>query len=187
MKRSNYIDKFIRSRCAPDLLALGFYPNSKEITESMGAMVALSQIFPRNKPLQVVCPGDGVWPRTAAMIAFTSRWMGISVDPKARPIPDKVPGCDQRLERIESHKCKIEDWESTLDPRVPVAVAAVHSHASLRSSVDAIPEDCHIVGVVSIPCCVPDDLGVPPNKSYRDLAIHSPANRVNIWYDWRFA
>lgn len=38
---SRYINEFIRLRGAPDLLALGVFPNAKEITETMAAWSAV--------------------------------------------------------------------------------------------------------------------------------------------------
>ena len=67
------VDDFLFGfKCAPTLLAMGLFPSTKEISESMGAYHAYRKFFrdwlPKNCAIVVV--GDGVCPRTAGLFAF---------------------------------------------------------------------------------------------------------------------
>lgn len=81
-----YFAPFLRHQQLAHLMASKIYPNTKEVTETVGAYKAVVNSLPvgfsRNS-CNVVCyvVGDGVHPRTAAYIAAMSKWVVYSIDP----------------------------------------------------------------------------------------------------------
>lgn len=171
-----YMEHFITSRCAPDMLALDLFPNCKEITESWGTFEATKYLgdgYEWNNPdVVAVVVGDGAKPRTAATVAFRTAWEAVSVDPKLAPRRYDV----KRLKLIRE---KVEDVELRF-PGKNVVIMAPHSHARLPDSVRAIKE-AEQLAVIAIQCCVPLKLGVLPDISYRDKYMWTPENLVKVW------
>ncbi len=168
-RSTRYLDDFVKLKCAPDLLALGVFPNSKEITESFAAFEAAKR-FGLNwgdPALRVCVIGDGSTPRTGATFAFRTRWGVVSIDPKARSKAWNVA----RLGVIQAR------FETIEDLRKFDLYVLVHSHSSLAD----IPKGQN---VISIPCCVKHDEydGRPPDIEYDDWAIWSPERTVKIWH-----
>lgn len=167
-RSARYLDTFIKLKCAPDLLASGIFPNSKEITESFSAFEAAKRFgFDWGNPAIRVCViGDGSTPRTGATFAFRTRWQVVSIDPKARSKQWNVA----RLTVIAS---RFEALERSNDFDLYVLV---HSHSNLAD----IPPGQN---VISIPCCVKHDTydGRPPDIEYDDWAVWSPERTVKIW------
>lgn len=180
--RLRYLDNLVNLHCSQDLLALDLFPNIKEVTESFAAYrAALHYLTPRGwKPgdetITGVFVGDGNTPRTGATFAFRSRWQCISVDPRMKPSWCSGGRKAARVERLHSHKLRIEDLSIVADRAV---VVAVHSHADLASSVAAVK--AREVAVISMECCVPLTLPTPPDFSYNDPGVLSPHNRIDIW------
>lgn len=170
-----HVNRFMRLAHAS--LLLPFFPNAKEITESIGAWVAirdhLSDWKLHDRGVTVVVVGDGHSPRTGAMIACNSAWAVHSVDPAMAPK-------SWRIDRLTAYRAKIEDVAISGER---VLVVAVHSHATLRAALASITAS-H-VAVVSMPCCVPQELDTPPDVEYRDEAVASPERRVLIWKNAR--
>jgi hypothetical protein len=183
-----YLDDLFKTRCGPDLLQRGLFPNAKEWTESCGAWHAVWKMLgwnPGDMDTLVLVPGDGCSPRTAAMFTYRSAWRAISIDPRLR---DKWHG----MRRITLNQDTVENvLQRALESgRVPsghglirrVLVAAVHSHAPLDKAVRLArlfyPKK---LAVVAIPCCVHQKLHVPPDIRYIDRNIWSPENEVLIW------
>ena len=165
------------ARCRDDLLRLNLYPNAKEITESLAAYRAVKRALGDVRDLgdparTAVVVGDGCTPRTAAVLAFRTRWRLYSVDPQLRT--DERWG---QVERLTVVPLRIEDWSLTLDG--PAVVVAVHSHASLGEAVLRVraPE----LAVVAIPCCVAQETGSLPDLEYEDWGVWSEKRTVQVW------
>jgi DNA primase len=168
------------------MLALKLFPNAKEITESFAAYAAAREHIAadlKNENIAVLCVGDGRVPRTAATFAMRSRWTCFSVDPMMKE------KWTQReiVPRLQAFRKKIEDvgFSSYFNTSPSLGfdhaiVVAVHSHASLLKSLHAARNLSTEVSVVSMPCCVKEDMH-NPDVSYEDKNIASPARRVNIW------
>lgn len=173
MKSYRYIDQFIKSKNSIKLL--GIFPNAKEITESITAYNALKKYFHyqnrvsfKDKNIICLCPGDGSTPRTGSLIATHTAWTVYSIDPKLKIKNYSI----RRLHLINS---RIEDFLFPDLNDFKYIVVSVHSHAKLTFF-----KNFKLVGIVSIPCCVPDNLG-EPTFSYIDENCFSKANKVNIY------
>ena len=169
-----HINDIMGCACFPDLLERKLFPNAKEITESNATYNAVRWHLPRFKLSDqnnvVVSVGDGCTPRTAALFAFRTAWEAYSVDPLLRPK-------DWKVARLHTYPVKIE--EDSFHFQSPVVIVAVHSHASLRSSLRRIRSPDR--ALVAMPCCVPVDLKTPPDMCYRDPGIWSEKNEILIW------
>ncbi len=180
MNGHRYIDEFIRLKCAPDLLALGLFPNGKEITESMAAYAAVRQHLVQpglvrwdDEGMMMVCTGDGHTPRTAALFAFRSRWRCLSNDPALYP-KERY----DTVSRLYLFPQQIEVMTAAF--HTPVVIVLVHAHVTLSAVLDKI--SVYPRHLVAIPCCVPQELpGREPDVLYRDMDIWSPKNEVRIW------
>ena len=78
------VDAFLSWEGGRELLCMGMFPNSKEISESMACLqVALEQgLAPARDPnVLAVVIGDGRTPRTAALLAMRTQWQLVSIDP----------------------------------------------------------------------------------------------------------
>ena len=169
-----YMEKFITYNCAPDLLLRHIFPDGKEITESMAAFegvrkhIIRSDTLLKNEGITLVSVGDGNSPRTASLFAFLTKWNCISIDPNM-----KNENWD--VERLTTYKNNIEDLDLFYDD---VVIVGVHSHASMKSTLE------HIKGnrrnMLAIPCCVPYN-DIEPTLEYRDMGIWSPKNLVKVW------
>lgn len=189
---SRYLNDLVRSPCGADLLALGLFPNQKEVTESFAAYHAVRthlRDFALSDPtVTLVAVGDGHTPRTAATFALRSAWRCISVDPNLKEtgrhgVRGRPTSRHWRtVDRLTVHAKRIEDVSIHCDG--PAVIVAVHSHAQLPGAVAAVRAPR--VAVVAIPCCVRQELrGQAPDIDYRDGGILSPENRVLVWRDAR--
>lgn len=158
------------------MLALGLFPNAKEVTESYGAYNAVESLLTndfKNPEISVVCPGDGHKPRTGATFALRTNWNCVSVDPQVRK--ESWP-----IRRLQVHKKKIEDVSLEFDH--PVIIVCVHSHCTLQACLRSI--SAPQISIVAIPCCVKLHLGnIKPDYEYHDENIWSKENVVRIWKD----
>lgn len=202
---TRYVDEFLLSKCAPDLIATGIYPNTKEITESAGAYNAVRKYLwdkdldrrrsiilrPESPHITGVFVGDGRSPRTGAMFAYRTRWDCISVDPQL-----KQKDSYREIQRLRVVTSKIEDFPSqgiSLEDR-SVVLVAVHSHADLTKAVQVVEEmGAYIMGIVAIPCCTPQNLdqyyleGLYSEVAYyQDWGIWSPQRTVKVWKEDSF-
>ena len=95
-----FLDTFLRWDCGRLLLAMGLFPNSQEITESMACVETIGEKLPdvrtASGDVVVVVIGDGRTPRTAALLAMRTKWQVISVDPALHGLePPSADGtCD---------------------------------------------------------------------------------------------
>lgn len=182
-----YLDELVGLKCGSDLLALGLFPNAKEITESFSAFNAVRRNLARmglkgpeafgRRDINLVVVGDGNTPRTAATFAFRTRWACWSIDPRMKL---KWYGFDPKgVQHLIALREKIEDCPLTFD--APTIIIAVHSHADLTVSVNAITAP--VRHVVAIPCCMPQALAIAPSLEYDDWGIHSPERTVKVWFN----
>lgn len=174
---ARYFDELCSLTCAGDLVR--FFPNAKEITESFACFNAVRKMLgcaSFAESFTCLVPGDGTAPRTGALFALRTRWTVISVDPIMRP--RWVLG-RHRIERLAARKLKVEFLEPIVANRV--VVVSCHSHAGLRNSLSHVSAER--VDVISLPCCVPDDIGAP-TRTWLDKSCWSPQNRINAYMDW---
>lgn len=170
-----YLDEFLSIHCGSDLMTRKLFPNSKEITESFGAFNAVRKFlhsYSLDEGVTLLAVGDGHSPRTGATFAMRTGWNCYSVDPDAKE------GVDWNVERLTVLRAKIEDVKI---PGKRVVIVAVHSHATLRASIDACTE-AEDIAVVAIPCCVRLELPEPPDHEAPDFAISSPERTIKVWH-----
>lgn len=167
-----YINELLRLKCAPDLLSVKVFPNTKEITESFGMYNAVRTHYPdlladRNVTYLVV--GDGNTPRTAAVFAFRTACGVYSVDPRMKEKHFAV-------HRLTTLKKRIEDVTRMKAGKTVFLLP--HAHVKESSML-------HLVNsgdiVITIECCVPYNASIEPRVTYRDANILSPKNEIKIY------
>lgn len=181
---TRYFDQFLSLRCAVDLITLGLFPNSKEITESLAAVHAAflhSRLDTEDPKVHVVCVGDGGTPRTAAAFAFRTAWHCYSVDPLMNR--DRIEYWNRSVRRLRCYAARIEraPFEFQSDP---VLIVAVHAHVELAKALDEIrAKGGNVVAAVAIPCCgyVHDAPGLDLQAQYDDWGIWSDRRTVRAW------
>lgn len=122
----------------------------KEMSESLAMLDAALEVARTNginradPNVIVVVVGDGVSPRTGAIVAMCTGWSVTSVDPKS-----KVNGLHPLTNRLACVRAKIEDVPHILGQ----IVLAPHSHAPVEETrrVARWPGGGY---VLSMPCCV---------------------------------
>jgi len=179
MSDHRHINEFFRLDCAPDLLRLRLFPNSKEITESMAAYHAVRwqlldkcQLRYNDSTVGLFSVGDGATPRTAALFALRSCWICHSIDPNLdRKFRD--------IQRLCLYRDRVENLRITLEHFSQIVIVLVHSHAKMVDTLRALPHPRR--HVVSIPCCVPHEIDGQPYVGYEDQSIWSPKNSVKVW------
>jgi len=185
MQNKKYMNEFIKLTCAPDMLAQKFFPNAKEITESMAAYNAVrttlqnkySDIKFDKKGVVVVCPGDGKRPRTGALFAYRSTWDCISIDPALKM------DVTYSTKRLTLHKNLMEEVRLDLTSYLCTIIVLVHAHVKIPVVLKNIK--AQTLHMVAIPCCVPQEIPNRPYVGYQDTGIWSPQNTVKIWTDIR--
>ena len=178
-----YVNAFMRRRCAPDLLALRVFPDAKEITESEGlrrAAIDGCGCDPRDPGIAAVVVGDGATPRTGALLAFTTRWQVVSIDPRADA------ASVEHVRRLTTRNTRIERAEPWPAPGSHTwVVLAPHSHARLDDALawaraNAPPGAA--LHAAACPCCVVQRIAERPcEERYRDLGIWSDRGSLQIW------
>lgn len=178
---NSYINQFIsRYKCAADMLAIGLFPNAKEITESMSMYHAVKKYLPEYKlddrDVDLFSVGDGSTPRTAGLFAFMTAWQCFSIDPN---LSNK--DWERKIRRLVVYKERVENiipWNSCK----PIIIVNVHSHAKLDLVLPAI-RSTKQRAVVVLECCVKMDIPGKPHIGYIDQNVWSPMNQVKIWKD----
>ena len=186
---TRYLDWFWTRKAVPLIHQLGVFPDCKEISESVAAYFAASRTLAMkvtDEKVLAICIGDGAMPRTSTLLALITKWRVLAIDPAMVTAMDKVDNILSQVSRLRALPYRIEDA-----PLAPgdfegikrVVLIHVHSHASLSVSVGRIREAGWPgeILIVSIPCCVPDDLNVCTHKNYQDAGILSPENQVNLY------
>jgi hypothetical protein len=172
-----YLDFFLRLKCGPRLLASRFYPNSKELSETIGvfdnARIHFSLDF-KDPGIAAVVVGDGHVPRTGLYIEALTAWMVHSVDPEMAARMEEIRPHIEKRQRLVVHPATIESCQIDLTGFHTTVLFFVHSHASLKSSLRAL-KNAATVHAVSLPCCNLDDLGIAPTHTDEDkhiLSVH---------------
>lgn len=170
--KGRYINRFMGMKAAPDMLIRGLFPNAKEITESFGALYAISNLPVDYKDdMAVVCVGDGFSPRTAALCAFCTKWDCYSVDPVLR---DK----EWDIDRLTTKRFKIQDTFLEFDK--PCVILMVHSHVKVNETLPSIKAP--VRHLVTMECCMSLNFdGKPPIADYEDPNVWSPKNKIKVW------
>ena len=179
---NRYIDEFIGLKCAPDLIALGLFPNGKEITETMAAFNAVRRYLRpmryADSSIRLFDIGAGHQPRTAAVFACRTSWQCLAVDPLLKPRPSL-----SRVRRLECFVGKLEDLP--IQECSFAVVAAVHAHIDLGVILKRIVAKQMLI--VAMPCCMPLSLkDTKPTDEYEDSSCWSPHRTVKV-YDIRRA
>jgi len=182
---TRYMDEFLSLTCAPELLRLRLFPNSKELTESMAVLhavrsvPALARLFPpSDSSVTCLCIGDGTTPRTAALAAYRTSWTCIAVDPLMDAESEEWRGID----RLTALRAKIEDIPLLHCQKCLLVM--VHAHVGLKASLERVRWQ-HALGVVAIPCCnwykeIQMELAEPIFEQ-DDPHIVSPHRLVRVW------
>ncbi len=175
-----YLNEFIKlNKSASDMLALGLFPNGKEISESYSAFNAvrtkLKQYDTNDPTITLVSVGDGTTPRTAALFAFRTKWQCISIDPLLKDCADY----EEKIQRLTCYDSKVEDIHPSRLEFDKVVIVAVHSHASLQNILQHVKGK--VRSLVAIPCCVPYVHESIRPIEYSDSGIWSPKNTVKVW------
>lgn len=178
---TNYIDRFMGMKLAPDMLINKLFPDSKEITESFGMYEAMKRVcielgIKLSDNVKCVVVGDGHRCRTGALIAFCSNFNCISIDPEMNLDP-LLTTDKRRFVRVDRARCFIQDGEWDYSEYEHTFIIHPHSHAKLSQSL------AHIKGkhrhLISMQCCVKDDIA--GGTEYRDKYVHSPHNLIRYW------
>lgn len=187
-----YIDEFLSLKCAPHLLKLGYFPNSKEVTESMAMYNAyrtyfFKQIKHDDENVLCIVVGDGKYPRTGALFAMRTKWTIVSIDPTS--VYDYHDG----VKRLTTFKEKLEkiskdDFYKIRDYKSKIVIIYPHSHAKLEDSEflvkyvgGKLPHKEYLT--IVMPCCFKQDIFLDqyPNFEYRDDAVNSEKNLIKIF------
>jgi hypothetical protein len=177
-----YANELCKLKCAPDLLALGIYPNWKEFTESMGMYGAVREVLGADifgtPGITLVAACDGSSPRTGAMFAFRSRFACYSIDPAL-----KVPERWQKIQRLNMLATEIEAVDLGLVEHV--IIAAVHPHATVEAMVRGTCRNAKRVDVFTMPCCSEQTIRhrPEPDHTITDYGIASPKREIRVWLD----
>ncbi|UJR17117.1 hypothetical protein I4U23_004013 [Adineta vaga] len=207
----DYLDEFLRLRCAPDLISMGLFPNAKEITESFAVWAAIRRhILPQlpsssspssttDRRNAIIVVGDGMTPRTAGLCAYLTKglWQCFSIDPILQY--DTYTDMTFLNRRSLTTKDNCNEWKTTEGLRMARAkiqaisiqcrqaiVVLMHAHVTLEDAIEAIDASEGIVGIVTCPCCKwapfqQEWLGQTPHQQYMDLSLLSTKNQMNIW------
>jgi hypothetical protein len=116
---------------------MGLFPESKEITESVGCLLSIKMHFAKILKLsddEVTCivVGDGAKPRTAALACFMTKWRRvISIDPAITPETMKEFAEVHRIDRLEMRPDRMQDTVIEIDPKKDKCVLIILPHAHL--------------------------------------------------------
>eukprot|EP01051_Picozoa_sp_SAG22_P012554 SAG22_NODE_1316_length_4765_cov_2.544792_2_plen_586_part_00 len=206
---TTYLDRVFGLACFGELTRLQIFPDAKDISESYGAVVAAtrhghlahlgSRKAERAPGVLCLAVGDGATPRTAALVAFLTRWRAISIDPALRA--SWLGSEPQGVRRLSCYGGTFEGFCADAGPGGLGVVAAggercaelvllcVHSHNQFvgDASVDAVRARLGYppTTLVSLPCChqfnPQKEIGRKPDHGFEDFAIFSACRAVNVW------
>jgi len=182
-----YIDFFLKLEFASQLVATGFYPSAKEISETMGVFEAVRrglELSYSQKDIAVVVIGDGHCPRTATYFVHMTEWMVYSIDPALIRDWEVLLSKTAHLDRLRMLPQMIEECALEVADFSTVVLVFVHSHASLAHSLQALSLNKETrVHAVSMPCCQDDDLGIDPDFTIHDPAILTVMRAIHVYKD----
>lgn len=181
---NRYLHRFFKLNVTPLLLQLKVFPNLKEVTESMGAFVAVhnylinsGHVNRNDDKVDVFVVGDGSTPRTGALFACLTKWNVFSIDPRLR-LKDY-----REIKRLTLYKDKVEDIKM-FTPRkyVTALLVCVHSHAPISDCLNMLKYySYNTLHLINIPCCYKSDIDLKPNVSYTDYGIQSEKQMVEVY------
>ncbi len=182
-----YIDFFLKLNCATKLVSTGFYPNGKEISETQGAFEAVRnklKLDYKDESIAIVIVGDGYNPRTGYYIACMTKWKIFSVDPAMERDFSEITEKIKDRNNIQIFPKKIEDCTLDLKAFRTAVLLFVHSHASLKASVNSLLiNHPTVIHAVSMPCCFDDDLGIAYDMKFDDPYVISVHRSLFIYKD----
>ena len=187
------LDTFLKRRCSVDLLTLGIYPDAKEISEAetmRRACCTKLAMSPNRADTLAVVVGDGRHPRLGALLAFTTGWEVISIDPLAKRTTEElgvrrltiIREYVQNLDTVQNSHAR---WSGEHPLRI--VLCAPHSHAKLIYGVELVRRSFNIKhlaewNVVAMPCCERQYIpGMTCDHRYQDLGCWSDKASVQIW------
>lgn len=192
------INKFMGLTVANRLLALGVYPNAKEISEAMSMWKVLEKenffgLSRETSKVLVVCVGDGTTPRLGALAALCSSWDVISVDPRSDYTwlnPGVIPRLECVRKAIENFSPLHDSPMTDLKRYEAVLILACHAHVEPRDMLASVTHP--VRHLVCMPCCVNQQVFVNsgwdgfleevwPSSQYIDYGNWSPKRLVKVW------
>jgi len=184
-----YLDRFLKLKCASDLIELKLFPNVKEISESFAMLEAIKQHVPgafdnlgNSDFTKVYVVGDGSTPRTGALVAFTSAWSVVSIDPKLSPKQQY-----SRIKRLKLIKDKV--GSAKFKSPKPYIILMPHAHVNFRQIRESFPlSEGNCKAIISMPCCGYAKAAGEhdwADGSYEDLKVISPMRKtmrkIYVW------
>jgi len=197
---SDYVDRVMGLKCFVDLVNLRVFPSAKDISESMGAIMAANKYgnIPKRARSDCVCLciGDGATPRTATLSCYLNSWRCYSIDPELsqewvgfHPTVRGLHGTSDVCDAFFTKDIVQFDGSSPLTDTKHLVLLLVHSHARLigPSSLTNIRKGfggCP-TSIVAIPCCArfrpTRDIGEEPHQEFIDHCIFSDKRTVMVW------
>lgn len=191
---TRYTDELLGLTSGPQMLQLKLFPNAKELSESFACFHAarehLGESFqPDDSRVLLVCVGDGMTPRTAALFCFRTRWRCVSIDPLLTDGPAAPEGGTwaERVERLTALRGRLQDVAPAGGFAAErVVLVLPHCHYGLDDSLRHVRWRSALAAVV-MPCCnfyaAADGCGAPLHQE-DDLGVVSPHRQVSVWC-WR--
>ena len=203
LPHTKYVDKVLRSNSFEELWSRfkDAESPSKEISESYAAFSNLKKIcnISANTWIHI---GDGGHTRTAAIFAFFSKSLNLSIDPAINEEkysnwynkfkPKGIMACPQRYEYVPEHSIeKVIDHKSVEDEYLYstiYSICLVHAHVKIEEVDKQYP---HWTYLYTNPCCKPETQmftedymkkhGIVKRVDRIDLGILSDKRRVIIY------
>lgn len=167
-----YINRFVALKSAEDMIK--YFPNVKEIAESMSMYYAVKDNLPIKEIKNVVVIGDGVYPRTAILFCYMTKLNCVSIDPDFRMLEDY-----NKVNKLKVIKSKIEDVDKKeLVFEEDTVIILPHSHAPINICWKKIIAPRKYL--IKMECCTHDKL---PFKGilFKDPHAITTQNQIYIW------
>ncbi|AYV80432.1 MAG: hypothetical protein Harvfovirus1_57 [Harvfovirus sp.] len=170
--RSNPAKEILETATAAETVRRYIFSHTKTIAEAHWVL--------NNRNTLCICVGDGIGPATGYLIAATTLWQTLSVDPEMRD--EWIQ--DSKIPNLRCIRSNIEDAvlpETKMDLCI---VVSVHGHADFNVLWKRLlPLHARVIAV-SIPCCpgfVHHVLDVEPVLQFVENEIPSPMRKVLVW------
>ena len=163
------------------------YPDAKEMSEAetmRHAAVTKLDMRPGVPSTLAVVVGDGKHPRVGSLLAMTSSWQIISIDPACVRTESEL-----RIDRLTIIKERVGEVDHLEIPDNidRVILLSPHSHAKLQDGYDLIARSINVDDLVvfhaaAMPCCERQHLeGRLCDARYRDLGCWSSKGSIQLW------
>lgn len=190
-----YLDKVLRSNSYEELMwrFKDADSPSKEITESYAAFSNMKKIC-RVNLFNWLHIGDGGYARTAAIFAFFSKSLNLSIDPALNMVKYTQWRDKFNVERLVGLNCKFSEVKNftELDKNKFYNICCVHAHVNLEKVDQHFPDWKFFY---TNPCCYPQQQEfssdyMKENKIHKivdklDMGILSERRRVIIYRKFR--